>query len=151
MRPAALVARHYHTGRQAGKKQQHIPSDRSRLGQRTPSLTHSENSFRQSFFSLHNTTLAGSYLCTCHTAQLEGEDSVLTFSLKRQDSFEFLVLAYRDGSHRQRMESKQDRQQYHYNHHRQVLMWSLSQTSCRHAREIEAGRHLLQSKRGELT
>ncbi len=34
-----------------GKKQQHIPSDRSRLGQRTPSLTHSENSFRQSFYS----------------------------------------------------------------------------------------------------
>ena len=68
---------------------------------------------------------------------------MLTFSLKRQDSFEFLVLAYRDGSHRQRMESKQDRQQYHYNHHRQVLMWSLSQTSCRHAREIEAGRQTL--------
>lgn len=156
MRPAALVARHYH--RQAGKKQQHIPSDRSRLGQRTPhSLTHSENSFRQSFSPSSYIILplrrafATCALHLSHCSVRKEKTCVLTFSLKRQDSFEVLVLAQRDGSHRQRMESKQDRQQYHhYNHHRQVLMWSLSQTSCRHAREIEAGRHLLQPKRGEL-
>ncbi len=74
------------------------------------------------------------------------------FSLKRQDSFEVLVLAQRDGSHRQRMESKQDRQQYHYNHHRQVLMWSQSDELQTCNREIEAGRQTLvaESKRGEL-